>query len=175
MSLYRFVKSSSSSMSDSRQSGSGGPSRRLFVEATRENDDRDNIRDVSNDVQDLQAVHTRRHLSTDVYGSSEESNKRFKSAGTKYITTRVLRKTTTMTRGEEKSTSESLMRSAETNMIQHQGSEKSANRSYHSKSKRAKVKLQKQDVAKTDFGELNGLRRKMTKVDGMRERERVFV
>jgi len=121
MSLYRFVKSSSSSMSDSRHSSGGGgggggghhsnggagnssSSRRLFVQGTREGDDKDNIRDlVPNDVQDLQALHTRRHLASDVFDSSEESSKKLRSAGTKYITTRVLRKTTTVTRGEEKS------------------------------------------------------------------------
>lgn len=140
MSLYRFVKSSSSSMSDSRHTDA--PNRRLFVQGTREGDDKDNIKDISTDVQDLQALHTRRHLSTDVHNSSEESSKKFKNAGTKYVTTRLVRKTTTLTRGEEKSVSESLIKSGETNMIQH-SDENSMNRSYHSssKAKRAKVKL----------------------------------
>lgn len=157
MSLYRFVKSSSSSMSDSRHSngGAGGgagagnsgnsSSRRLFVQGTREGDDKDNIRDlVPNDVQDLQALHTRRHLSSDVFDSSEEAHKKFRSAGTKYITTRVLRKTTTVTRGEEKSVSESLLKTGETNMLEHADEQRSsANRSYHHSSsrKRAKVTL----------------------------------
>lgn len=138
MSLYRFVKSSSSSVSDSHRSG--GPSRRLFVQGTRETDDKDNVKDISADVQDLQAVHTRRHLSTDVHGSSEESSKKFRNAGTKYITTRLIRKTTTLTRGEEKSVSESLLRSGESSIIEH-GEDKSINHSYHSslKAKRAKV------------------------------------
>lgn len=158
MSLYRFVKSSSSSMSDSRHSSGGGgghrsnggagnssSSRRLFVQGTREGDDKDNVRDlVPNDVQDLQALHTRRHLASDVFDSSEESSKRLRSAGTKYITTRVLRKTTTVTRGEEKSVSESLLKTGETNMLEHHADEqqRSANRSYHHSSsrKRAKVK-----------------------------------
>lgn len=129
-------------MSDSHRSG--GPSRRLFVQGTRENDDKDNVKDLSTDVQDLQAVHTRRHLSTDVHGSSEESSKKFRNAGTKYITTRLVRKTTTLTRGEEKSVSESMMRSGESSIVEH-GTERNVNRLYHSssKAKRAKVKEKK--------------------------------
>lgn len=138
MSLYRFVKSSSSSTSDSRRTGQN---RRLFVQGTRENDDKDNVKDINGEIQDLQAVHTRRHLSTDVHGSSEESSKKFRNSGTKYVTTRVVRKTTTLTRGEEKSVSESLMKSGESSIV-HIPAEKSiTSRSYHSsKAKRAKVR-----------------------------------
>lgn len=140
-------------MSDSRHSSGGGAggannannnssSRRLFVQGTREGDDKDNIRDlVPNDVQDLQALHTRRHLASDVFDSSEEAHKKFRSAGTKYITTRVLRKTTTVTRGEEKSVSESLLKTGETNMLE-QADERSANRSsYHHSSSRKRAKV----------------------------------
>jgi len=141
MSLYRFVKSSSSSASDSRSD----PHRRLFVQGTRENDDRDNVRDVRYNGQNLQTVRTQRHLSTDVFGSSEESSKKFKNAGTKYVTTRVVRKTTTLTRGEEKSVSENSSSSkfageSSTLTKKHHSEEKSANSSYRaSRAKRAKV------------------------------------
>lgn len=170
MSLYRFVKSSSSSMSDSRHSNSnaaGGAanssnsnSRRLFVQGTREGDDKDNIRDlVPNDVQDLQALHTRRHLSSDVFDSSEEAHKKFRSAGTKYITTRVLRKTTTVTRGEEKSVSESLLKTGETNMLEHADEQRSsANRSYHHSSSRKRAKVTFRQILYSNLDPICGLK-----------------
>ncbi|XP_046739124.1 microtubule-actin cross-linking factor 1 isoform X47 [Diprion similis] len=106
MSMYRFSK--------------GG---RLFVQGTREDDDRDNVA-ASNPTgsnaaaaaaADLQAIYTKRRLSTEVLGSSIESTKTSKRGenGTRRIVTRIVRKTTTLTRGEEKSVAEDLTRRAQ--------------------------------------------------------------
>lgn len=103
--MYRFVK------------GSGGSSR-LFVQGTREGGDRDDINGGvvphDDEINDLQAVYTRRRLNTEVLGSTLETTKtsRRPSSGTRSVTTRIVRKTTTLTRGEERTVMESLMRRA---------------------------------------------------------------
>jgi hypothetical protein len=104
MSLYRFTK------------GPGG-STRLFVQGTREGGDRDDINGgimPHHGINDLQAVYTRRQLSTEVLGSTVETTRtsRRQSSGTRSVTTRIVRKTTTLTRGEEHSAAESLVRRA---------------------------------------------------------------
>lgn len=108
--MYRFVKDSSSS--------------RLFVQGTREGADRDNVYDngVESDIrrhrgnpnEELEALHTRRRVTTEMEGSNEESSRtlRNKAEGRKMITTRIIRKMTTLTRGEEQTVSESLLHSA---------------------------------------------------------------
>ncbi|XP_066600570.1 uncharacterized protein [Prorops nasuta] len=102
MSMYRFSK--------------GG---RLFVQGTREEDDRDNVAASNAPTgnpasDDLQAVYTKRRLSTEVLGSSIESTKTSRRGenGTKRIVTRIVRKTTTLTRGEEKSVPQDLTKRA---------------------------------------------------------------
>lgn len=108
--MYRFVKDNSSSSS-----------KRLFVQGTSDgktsplgppivthfSDPRD--------MENLQAVYTKKRLSTEVLGSSIESTKtsRKNGDGTRRITTKILRKVTTMTRGEEQSAAEDLTRRAE--------------------------------------------------------------
>jgi hypothetical protein len=104
MSLYRFTK------------GAGGTTR-LFVQGTREGGDRDDINGgvmPHDDISDLQAVYTRRQLNTEVLGSTVETTRtsRKQSSGTRSVTTRIVRKTTTLTRGEEHSVAESLVRRA---------------------------------------------------------------
>lgn len=111
------------------------------MQGTREDNDRDHLGDHKNDVKDLQALYTRRHLSSDVAGSSHESNKSRKVGSMKCVTTRIVRKTTTMTRGEEKSVSESMMRAGEVQMLQMPGESTSETHSHHEiQAKRAKVK-----------------------------------
>lgn len=104
------------------------------MQGTREGTDKDNIfengiiaeaprRMESHDGSSgsVEAIHTRRHLSTEVDGSTEESSRiqRSKHEGRKLITTRIIRKTTTLTRAEEQNINENLMRSAQSsvNMI----------------------------------------------------------
>lgn len=110
--MYRFVKDTNSS--------------RLFVQGTREGTDKDNIfengiiseqprqHDSMDSNRDFEALHTRRRLTTEVEGSSQETSRiqKNKHEGRKLITTRIIRKTTTLTRGEEQTVSESLLRSA---------------------------------------------------------------
>lgn len=129
MSLTRFFKK--------KNSGSGN--REIVVHhESRGNDDKENLPDIGNgDVRDLQAVHTRRHLSTDLFGSNEESTKRFKNAGHKYMASKVVRKTTSSSRGDEKSVSESVVHYGESSMLEHHA----AVRPHHSsKSKSLKVR-----------------------------------
>lgn len=132
--MYRFTKASkevSSSSSSGRPSGG-----RLFIQGTREADD---------DVRDLQAVYTKRHLSTEVTGSNHESQKvdRRPETGRHSVTTRVLRKTTVMTRGVEMSATESMVKSAGHAMLADQPYEESRRSSsrHHQvvKTKKAKV------------------------------------
>ena len=102
--MYRFTK------------GAGG-SNRLFVQGTREGGDRDDVNGgvvPHNDVNNLQAVYTRRQLNTEVLGSTVETTKtsRRPGSGMRSVTTRIVRKTTTLTRGEEHSVTETLVRRA---------------------------------------------------------------
>ncbi|XP_074102800.1 dystonin-like protein short stop isoform X19 [Cotesia typhae] len=102
--MYRFSKSG-----------------RLFVQGTREQDDRDNVAGSSpTGGSELQAVHTKRHMSTEILGSSIESTKTSKRGenGARRIVTRIIRKTTTLTRGEEKSTTENLTNRAQVESLQ---------------------------------------------------------
>lgn len=71
-------------------------------------------------MSELQAIHTNKRMSTEVLGSSLESTKISKKddSGQRRITTRIVRKVTTLTRGEEKASAEdvrggSVQRSAE--------------------------------------------------------------
>jgi len=127
--MYRFTKATKEVSSSSSGRPGGG---RLFIQGTREGDD---------DVRDLQAVYTKRHLSTEVTGSNHESQKvdRRPEVGRHSVTTRVLRKTTMLTRGVEVSATESMMKSGQT-MIADQPYEESKRSRYQIvKTKKAKV------------------------------------
>lgn len=131
--MYRFTKATKEVSSSSSSAGRPGGGR-LFMQGTREADD---------DVRDLQAVHTKRHLSTEVTGSNHESHRvdRRPEAGRHSVTTRVLRKTTVLTRGVEMSASESMMKSGHVQMIADQPYEESKRSRHHQilKTKKAKV------------------------------------
>lgn len=66
-------------------------------------------------VSELQAIHTNKRMSTEVLGSSLESTKISKKddSGQRRITTRIVRKLTTLTRGEEKAAAEEMARRGE--------------------------------------------------------------
>nr|CAH7732091.1 unnamed protein product [Callosobruchus chinensis] len=99
--MYRFTKDTSS--------------RRLFVQGTTS----DSVSPSPEPV-DLKAIHTKKRLSTEVLGSSLESVKTSKSGddGRRRITTKILRKVTTLTRGEEQSRDEELVRHANLRSIE---------------------------------------------------------
>ncbi|XP_075985145.1 dystonin-like protein short stop isoform X26 [Anticarsia gemmatalis] len=61
-------------------------------------------------MSELQAIHTNKRMSTEVLGSSLESTKISKKddSGQRRITTRIVRKVTTLTRGEEKASAEDV-------------------------------------------------------------------
>lgn len=114
MSMYRFVKEAGS--------------KRLFVQGT--TDDSTNkppalgppiVTSFCNpeEINNLQAVVTKKRLSTEVLGSSIESTKtsRKNGDGSRRITTHILRKVTTIARGEEKSVAQDLTRRAEAKSI----------------------------------------------------------
>lgn len=136
--MYRFTKATKE-VSSSSSSAAAGPGvrpggGRLFMLGTRETDD---------DVRDLQAVHTKRHLSTEVTGSNHESHKvdRRPDVGRHSVTTRVLRKTTVLTRGVEMSASESMMKTGHMQTVADQSYEESKRSRHHQmlKTKKAKV------------------------------------
>ncbi|KZC14108.1 Dystonin [Dufourea novaeangliae] len=108
MSMYRFSK--------------GG---RLFVQGTREDDPRETVvtspaSATTPVADDLTAIYTKRRLSTEVLGSSIESTKtsRHGENGTKRIVTRIVRKTTTLTRGEERCVAEDLTKRGTSGYLQ---------------------------------------------------------
>lgn len=114
MSLYKFVK----------DNASGGSSKRLFMEGGTSKKTLGppivtHFSDKS-EIDNLQAVYTKKHLSTEVLGSSIESTKTSRRAedGTRRITTKIVRKLTTLTRGEEKSVAENLTKRAKSYSIQ---------------------------------------------------------
>lgn len=110
--MYRFVKDNSQP----------GASKRLFVQGTSSGSA--NSKSLgppivtsfsgAGEVDNLKAVYTKKRLSTEVLGSSFESTKTSKCGedGKKRITTRIVRKVTTLTRGEEQSREEDLLKRA---------------------------------------------------------------
>lgn len=134
--MYRFTKASKEVSSSSSAGRPGGS--RLFMQGTREGDD---------DVRDLQAVYTKRHLSTEVTGSNHESQKvdRRPEVGRHSVTTRVLRKTTVLTRGVEVSATESMMKTGQMMVADqpYEESKRTSSRHHHqvTKTKKAKVVL----------------------------------
>lgn len=109
MSMYRFVKDTS-----------GSTSKRLFMQGTSDGKALGPpiVTNLSNpdEIENLQAVYTKKRLSTEVLGSSLESTKTSRKngdAGVRRITTRIVRKVTTLTRGEEQSLTEDLTKRAE--------------------------------------------------------------
>lgn len=115
MSMYRFVKDNTSG------------SNRLFVQGATTTSGNNPQRllgppivtDLSKPTNNLQAIHTHKRLSTEVLGSSIESTKTSRKGhdGLARITTRIVRKVTTLTRGEEQSVTEDLTKQAEANFI----------------------------------------------------------
>lgn len=108
MSIYQFVR---------------GP--RLFIQAAREQTDPDNVnggggggeeevfeygRDLgSANSEALHRVHTQRVFNTESHGSASASNRIARKSGVKSITRKIIRKTTTLTRGEQSISSDDLV------------------------------------------------------------------
>jgi len=99
MSMYRFVKGS-----------------RLFMQGKREANDADGVHDTyavdnarARGGEDLRAVHTSRTMHVDGSTEWERSGRTVRSGGVRTRSTRTVRKVTTVTRGEQSVTSESLL------------------------------------------------------------------
>lgn len=111
--MYKFVKDSSS----------GTSKKRLFMQGTTSSSPSPvlgppivtSLDQANGDYDNLQAVHTKKKLSTEVLGSSLETIKtnRRGEDGSRRITTRIVRKVTTLTRGEEQSRAEDLLKRAQ--------------------------------------------------------------
>lgn len=97
-SLYKFSRGP-----DDNDEGPSAPPtrRRLFVQGGTASSDTGGA---------LSARYTHRHVRTELLGSSLESTRvtQRTPAGTRHITTRIVRKTTTLTRGEESRKDEDL-------------------------------------------------------------------
>ncbi len=110
MSMYKFVKGS-----------------RLFMQGKREQTDYDNVHDTFHPTVDdrarggylttatsagdeIRAVHTSRTLEVDGTTEWERSGRTVRKGGIKSRSSRTVRKVTTVTRGEQSVTSESVMR-----------------------------------------------------------------
>lgn len=138
--MYRFVKDNNSQ---------GGVGKRLFVQGTSGESNGPQrvlgppiVTHFSNpdEIDNLHAVYTKKRLSTQVLGSTFESTKTSQCGedGHRRITTKIVRKLTTLTRGEEKSTSEDLLDRALQKTIQ--SVEDVSAKLAVSKAKRAKVR-----------------------------------
>ena len=108
MSIYQFVR---------------GP--RLFIQAAREQSDPDNVNQTGGDDEmfeygrdrnhtgltetDLHRVHTQRVFNTESHGSASSTNRTARKSGLKSITRKIIRKTTTLTRGEQSISSEDMV------------------------------------------------------------------
>ena len=97
MSMYKFVKGA-----------------RLFMQGKREDNDYDNVADsfsgrVEEEDADLRAVHTYRNTEMEGTTSGERYSKSVKRGNIRHRSTRTVRKVTTITRGEQSVTSESVL------------------------------------------------------------------
>ena len=97
MSMYKFVKGA-----------------RLFMQGKREESDYDNVADtfagaLEADTEDIRAVHTYRATEMEGATAGERYSKSVKKGNIRHRTTRTVRKVTTITRGEQSVTSESVM------------------------------------------------------------------
>lgn len=138
MSMYKFLKDSSKS-----GSSSGG---RLFLQGATSDQSKIGppiVTDLSaHETDDLKAVYTRKRLSTEVLGSSFESTKtsKFGEDGRRRITTKIIRKVTTLTRGEEQSREEDLTKRAQVKSIGNAFDAASTTRTSTAQPKRVKVR-----------------------------------
>ena len=99
---------------------SGGPAGRLFMSGSRQNSDNDKISVHSGslskepDDADLHQVLTHRKLTTETAASGQDSTRVERRGKIKSVTTRIVKKTTTVTRGEQKMVAEAILKSSET-------------------------------------------------------------
>ena len=96
MSMYKFVKGA-----------------RLFMQGKREENDYDNVADTFSGAveedEDIRAVHTYRATEMEGTTTGERYSKSVKRGNIRHRTTRTVRKVTTITRGEQSVSSESVL------------------------------------------------------------------
>lgn len=104
--MYRFQRS-------------GGPGGRLFLSGTRQGDDADRISVRSgslagqDDDADLHQVLTHRRLTTETQASGQDSTRVERRGKIKSTTTRIVKKTTTVTRGDQRMVAEAILRTSD--------------------------------------------------------------
>lgn len=104
--MYRFQRS-------------GGPGGRLFLSGSRQGDDADrmSVRSGSlaahDDEADLHQVLTHRRLTTETQASGQDSTRVERRGKIKSTTTRVVKKTTTVTRGDQRMVAEAILRTSD--------------------------------------------------------------
>ncbi|CAH0551957.1 unnamed protein product [Brassicogethes aeneus] len=110
--MYRFVK----------DGDNPGVPKRLFVESNPAKLGPPIVTNLATpeEMENMQAVYTKKKLSTEVLGSSYESTKtrQGNENGYRRLTTRIVRKVTTLTRGEENARTQDLTRRSEIKSIQ---------------------------------------------------------
>lgn len=102
MSMYHFVR---------------GP--RLFIQAAREETDPDAVNQNPNQDEmfeygrsgdgEIHRIQTQRVLNTESHGTAQATNRVARKGGLKSITRKIIRKTTTLTRGEQRTVTESMV------------------------------------------------------------------
>lgn len=93
MSIYHFVR---------------GP--RLFIQAAREDADPDAVNQNPDDeMLEYGEVQTQRIFNTESHSSAAATNRVARKGGLKSVTRKIIRKTTTLTRGEQRTVTESLV------------------------------------------------------------------
>lgn len=105
--MYRFQRSS-------------GPGGRLFLSGTRQGEDNDrmSVRSGSlaandHDDADLHQVLTHRRLTTETTASGQDSTRVERRGKIKSVTTRVVKKTTTVTRGDQRMVAEAILKTSD--------------------------------------------------------------
>ncbi|KAK7075680.1 hypothetical protein SK128_013586 [Halocaridina rubra] len=105
--MYRFQRS-------------GGPGGRLFLSGSRQAEDNDRISVHSGslaandqDDADLHQVLTHRRLTTETQASGQDSTRVERRGKIKSVTTRVVKKTTTVTRGDQRMVAEAILKTSD--------------------------------------------------------------
>ena len=89
---------------------------RLFMSGGRQTDDYDAVREQES-VPELQQVVTSRRMASDIHQSTSEMQRSERHGGMKSVSMRVIKKTTTLSRGQQKSRMESMMEQHDGRMI----------------------------------------------------------
>ena len=106
-----------------RFENSGGPRSRLFLSGTRQEEDHDKFSssgtfgrrmEENHDDANVHQVLTHRRLTSETNASGQDSTRVERKGKIKSFTTRMVKKTTTVTRGDQRMVAEAIMKSSDT-------------------------------------------------------------